>query len=73
MAKAKTGVIIIGVLLLVVVLIMIKPTGDFVITGSERMSRNVPSLINAGSTFNVEYSVTGVSGNWAATVVDTLV
>jgi len=45
---------------------------DFVITGSETMSRSYTSIVDAGSTVSVTYKVSGASGAWAASVIDTL-
>jgi len=45
---------------------------DFVITGSETISRTFTSEVDAGSTVIVTYKVSGASGSWAASVVDTL-
>lgn len=67
------SLIIIGALILVAIIILPKLNNSFVITGSETMSRTSATLVNAGSTMDVTYTVNTVTGKWAASIVDTLI
>ena len=44
----------------------------FSVTGSEGMTRNLPTEVSGGSSVQVTYSVSGASGRWGASVVDVL-
>ncbi len=69
--KNNTGIIVI--LIIMAILLGVKfGVFDFIITGSETMNRNYPSIVDAGSSVQVTYSVSGASGNWAASVIDNL-
>ena len=71
-AKAKFGtLIIIGIIVIAAIFIIPKLTTNFIITGSETMSRSssVQSLV-PGSTFTLTYTALGTSGDYGASVVD---
>ena len=42
------------------------------ITGSETMTRTLPSTVNPSSTFTVTYTAIGTSGSWGASIVDSV-
>jgi len=63
------------VILLIVGIILLGAKFDvfnFIITGSETMSRSFTSQVDAGSTVSVIYSVSGASGTWGVSVIDNL-
>lgn len=66
--KTKTLVII----LIGIVLFGSLGLGLFSVTGNERMARSFNSLVDPGATVIVTYIVSGTSGNWGASVIDTL-
>lgn len=75
MAKQNNTLTIVGILVVIAVIILVvKPEWlTFMITGNERIVRqSYPSLVDPGSSFQVTYEVTGASGTWGASVVDSL-
>lgn len=73
MAKKQEGVWIIVILVVVGILLGAKfGLFDFIIIGSETISRSFPSEVTAGSSVTITYSVSGASGKWAASVIDLL-
>ena len=44
----------------------------FIITGTETITREYPLIVDAGANPGIEYKVSGASGQWAASIVDTL-
>lgn len=42
------------------------------ILGSETMTRTIPGTVQPNADFTVIYSASGMSGNWAATIVDSV-
>lgn len=72
MANKNKGVVIVLILGILAVVLLGPKIGLFSITGNEGMARSSPSVVDSGSTFDVQYSATSVSGKWAATVVETL-
>ncbi len=60
------------IVMILIVLFLPKYGLFFVITGEERMTRSMVSPVEPGKTHGVNYKVSGVSGNWAVSIVDTL-
>jgi hypothetical protein len=64
--------IILAVLAVVGLLFYFKPFGTniFAVTGSETVTRSVPTQLEKGATGTLSYTAGGVSGSWGATVLD---
>ena len=46
--------------------------GLFVITGQETIVREFPSPVDAGTNQGINYKISGASGKWAVSIIDTL-
>jgi len=69
MVWTKEGKIIgAGILIIVFVLFIAPSLGLFSITGNERLYYSMPSEVDAGKNFNVQFNAYNVQGDWAATV-----
>ncbi len=44
----------------------------FIITGAETITREYDPVVEAGANKGIKYKVSGASGDWAASIVDTL-
>jgi len=49
---------------------MNKPSDTQAVTGSETMTRTIPSNINTGAIFQATYTSIGTTGNWGATIIE---
>jgi hypothetical protein len=69
--KNKLVFLVIGIL--IIGALIGNSLGLFSITGNERMSRYITSnTADPGETITISYTVTGTSGQWGATVIDTM-
>lgn len=65
--------VIISVIAVIVVGMFVQKSYDiFSISGTEAMQRNMPSSINRGSTFTITYVASSTSGNWGASIEDSV-
>lgn len=72
MAK-NNNLIWIWIVVAVVAILLIGPKlGLFTITGQETIVREFPSPVDAGRNQGINYRVSGASGKWAVSIVDTL-
>src|SRR3990167_8290754 len=74
MAKSKFGIVEIIVIIVALLLIVfsLKMGGLFVITGNEIITRTAPSTVAPNAQFTVTYTASQISGDWGATVVETI-
>ncbi len=63
---------VIVVILLLVLFLLPKYGLYFIITGAETITREYTLVVDAGANPGIKYKVSGASGDWAASIVDTL-
>jgi hypothetical protein len=63
---------IIGIIILIGILVF-GNLGLFSVSGSERMSRSYTALVNPGDIVTVTYTATSTSGQFGASIIDTLI
>jgi len=73
MAKSNIWIIL-GIVAVLGALFYFKPFGTdiFAVTGSETMTRTLPTSVEKGATFAATYNIIGASGLFGVSVVDTV-
>ncbi len=73
MAKNNLIFVIIGILIVLALGGLIqKQYGIFAVGETSTMTRSVPTSVSPSSTFQISYSVSGVTGKWGASITDSV-
>jgi hypothetical protein len=73
MEKKQTKTILNIAIVAILIIIVGGSLGLFAVTGNEVLVRNAPSTVSPGQTFTVTYTASGASGQWGASIEDSLV
>lgn len=71
--KSIIWIVVIGIAVVLVLGGMLQKSYNiFSVLGSETITRTIPSSVQPNQNFNIIYSVSGVSGIWGASIIDTV-
>ncbi len=56
----------------IIIVLLVGPQLELFTIGGGSMTRSVPSTVSPGSSFTITYKISGVSGNYGVSIVDTV-